>query len=393
MKEKRQRRNVVIALPLYNQNGRNQLNGILDYIQKTRAWSPILVYSREELDSIIENADPRVTAGFILGGLAEGHYVEEALRTGIPCLLMDKDDSLTVGARSKFIHMKYDNSMLARYAAEHFYSLGDFRSFGYVRFTFPRSWCSEREQSFCRTLAKKGRAVSVFRCPTSSMDTKLRLIRWVDSLPKPAAVLAACDQIAVHVLNACKNAGIKVPDQLSLLGIDDDIFYCESTTPALSSIKIWSKEFGRAAAKEMTNLIFNRKSTTRCLTVKGKPIITVRESTKQTSPSTSVIRRAIAFIDKNAITGIDAADVARHLGISRRLMDMRFRQILDTTVLDSIIACKLKEAKRLLRKSDRPMYEIAIAAGFSSYNRLAKTFHDHVGMTLSEYRNKLNGQN
>jgi len=389
MGNKRLHRKVIIALILYNQNGRNQLNGILDYIQKTRAWMPSLVYTREDLAAAIEEADPTATAGFILGGLAEDDLVIRALGTGIPCALIDKDESLTLRARSKFVHITSDNAGIAEVAADYLCSLGDFRSFGYVRNFKPRCWCREREKAFCDFLTHRNCRVSVFKHLTSADDRERRLVRWMDALPKPAAILTACDQIAVQVHDICVNADIRIPDQVSLLGIDNDLFFCESTETALSSIPLCSEELGRAAARDLTDLIVNpRIRSGHFRIIRAENTVVVRESTKPTTPSANLIRRAFAYIDKNAVRGIDASDVARYLGVSRRLMDKRFQQLVGTTVLANLVERRLNEACRLLRKTNRPFEEIALAAGFRSYNRLAKTFRDHLGETLSDYRTR-----
>jgi LacI family transcriptional regulator len=175
-------------------------------------------------------------------------------------------------------------------------------------------------------------------------------------------------------------------DGLSVLGVDDNPIFCVHTKPSLSSLHPDFEAEGYAAAKAMAALLSGRRIG-RLSMVGGTVTCTHRTSTDPCSPAGRLVRKAEEIIAAMALTGLSSDILASELGISRRLLDQRFRQITGHSVRDSIETLRLDNVKRLLKGSVLTHREIAAASGFSSAVYLETVFVKRFGMTMSAYRN------
>ena len=212
------------------------------------------------------------------------------------------------------------------------------------------------------------------------------LAEFLAKLPKPAAIFAAWDGRGADIIHAAHKANLQMPEDISVLGVDDDDLICEHTIPTLTSIKTDAEGMGENAAKMLDDLINGKGQgsprTIRC------PIlgITERSSTHPTSPAANLIKRATAFIDAEATNGATPDDVARYLKISRRLLDLRFRQYESKSVAESITDRKLKNVKQLLAKSRIQIKDVFRRSGFGNIAYATKLFKGTFGMTPEKWR-------
>ena len=214
------RKRVLVALKLYDKTGRGQLDGIVRYVKRRRSWVPKFVLTEQELESAIRDCerdpDRLPYAGFVLGALADDNQTRRVLRLSVPTVLLSKSREFAAGARAPVVIAQNDNAAIAEKAAEHLLSLGAFRAFGYVRWRSPQVWCREREAVFSELVKNRGCPVAVFGDGGAES-----LGDWLASLPKPAAVFAACDRRAVEVIETCADRGLAVPGQVAVIGVDD----------------------------------------------------------------------------------------------------------------------------------------------------------------------------
>ena len=381
---------VLVALKLYDKTGRGQLDGIVRYVKRRRSWVPKFVLTEQELESAIrdcERAPDRLPyAGFILGALADDDMTRRALKLSVPTVVLSKAQELTVGARGPVVISQNDNAVIAAKAAEHLLSLGTFRSFGYVRWNVPQVWCREREAAFARAVEAHGFTVSAF-----GGNAAQTLGDWLERLPKPAAVFAACDRRAVEVIETCADRGVAVPGQVAVIGVDDDELFCESTSPSITSIVKDDAQIGYLAARRLSALLAGGRKAGRQPIVHAYAKVVQRESTAAPSPSAHLLNRALRFIRENALRGIGVEDVVRDLGVSRRLADLRFRELAGKTIHDAILEVRLNEVRRLLAQTGRPLADIAQLTGFGSPNHLKKMFKRATGQTMSAFRRSARG--
>ena len=275
-----------------------------------------------------------------------------------------------------------DIEALGAMGAEYLTSLGRFRSFAFVG----ENWAKRRRNGFGNLINEQGFEFNSFMRPEMSNDTMLELATWLSSLPKPVAIMAACDRIAVHVMDACDAAHMRIPNQAAVLGADNDEFLCSHSSPPLSSILPWHREMGFRAAEELDRLMSSRKQTSAKVIALRPVKVVERESTAAIAPATQLVERAKAFIQQNACSGITVKDVVAHLHVSRRLAELRYRAITDESMGETILKVRLARVKRLLSSTRRPIAAVATDCGFRRPNNLAHLFKERFATTMTEFR-------
>lgn len=212
------------------------------------------------------------------------------------------------------------------------------------------------------------------------------LAQWLKNLPKPAAVMTAWDMRGVHVMSACRMARLKVPDQVSVVGVDNDPLLCDFTTPTLTSVYPDHALEGQMAAEAIDRMIRKRSgSKVRRILNTAKKMVE-RESARPVSPVTALMARAVAFIDAHAAENIKTADVVEALGVSRSLLDQRFREFRNETLANAITERRLKEVARRLRQTNLSIRAISASCGFQNPNHLKNLFKRRYGMSMREWR-------
>ena len=228
----------------------------------------------------------------------------------------------------------------------------------------------------------------IFRSPgtAGSREDLAALKDWLLNIPKPAAVMTAWDTRATQVLNLCQEARIKVPRQIAVLGVDNDELLDESCVPPLTSILPDHEKLGYAAARELERLMSGRAHRG------AKPFlirpvkVVERESAVASTPTAHILSRALDFIRKNAVKGIKVDDVAKALGISRRLADLRFQQFSGETINEVITRHKLDAVKKLLATTNRPIKVISESCGYTDLAYLKTLFKRRFGCTMRDWR-------
>ena len=237
-----------------------------------------------------------------------------------------------------------------------------------------------RERGFRLQLAESG------LMPLRFHQSKTDLVHFLSGIPKPAAVMAATDYIAVQTLEACHMTRISVPEQMVIIGVDNDELLCNASRPTLTSILPDHEGLGRIGAQILDCMMAGRripKSISSYIKSKG---VVERDSTRIIPPAGYIIREALAFIRSNAAKGIKVDDVVKHIGVSRRLLYLRFQQINGKSIHETILDTRLGFARRKLAKTTAPLAQIASECGFASANRLSHLFHERFGLYPSDFR-------
>lgn len=282
-----------------------------------------------------------------------------------------------------------DNQRAGKLAAEHLLSLGRFNSYAFFADRLQRRWAKNRERGFLEVLHKAGFSCKIFM-PSDDFfghentPPRAELVSWLRSIPKPAAVLAACDYLAIHILEACNDADIRVPQSVAILGMDNDEPICEGHRPALSSIDLGFEQQGYLAAEMLDKMMSGKRAIRSCVATEIK--VVVRESTRPLTPASALVSRAQSFISAEACKGIDAQDVANFLGVSRRLSDLRFSEIVGNTVSAKIERVRLEKAREYLVNTRRTISWIAHAVGYNGANYFTALFKKRLGKTPREWR-------
>ncbi|HTH48800.1 MAG TPA: DNA-binding transcriptional regulator [Candidatus Limnocylindria bacterium] len=289
--------------------------------------------------------------------------------------------------------LETDDRAIARAAADHLRERG-FQSFGYcgdARF----NWSRWRGEAFAAQVAEHGQSL---RCaafverahrrgagPPDGEVEAVALAKWVRSLPKPVGIFAGYDIRGVQVLEACRRLGLAVPDEVAVVGVDNDELLCDLADPPLSSVIPDVRRTGYEAAALLARLMRGDK-------IRGEgrlfaPLgVATRQSTDVVAVEDKNISAAVRYIREHACDGISVADVLKVAPLSRRVLETRFQKLLGRSPHAQILGVKLERVKRLLGETDLPLSAIAERTGFAHVEYLSVAFKRNVGVTASEYR-------
>jgi LacI family transcriptional regulator len=272
-----------------------------------------------------------------------------------------------------------DDLAVGRVAADYLLSLG-FRDLGFC-------WPGDSEygrlrlESFRQHVQNAG--ANFHECNVSKQDINA----WLPSLPRPAAVLGCNDDWAHRVLNIARRNGIRVPDELAVLGVDDDELFNTLVTPSLSSIALPAEQIGYQAAALLDRIMDGQKAGADPVLL--PPVRAVlRESTDVLSVSDSDVALAIRFIREHATRPLQVDDILEHVPLSRRSLERKFRKAIGRSISAEIRRAHIERAKTLLISTDLAMPQIAAAAGFTTATRLGIVFQKELGEPPTEFRKR-----
>lgn len=329
-----------------------------------------------------------IDAGAIVGAIVGGP--DDCLTKRILAMPNLKAVVFTYGEipaafRTKAASVKADEQAIGETAANLFLKHG-LRHFAYVSALGNLYWDHDRERSFRETLADDGFETAVYRQRRSKSLDMAGLGRWLKSLPSPCGVFAANDQLARVVIDVCRLEKLDIPRRLQVLGVDDEDFICELSTPTISSVSPDFEAGGDMALEMLNGLLEGCKCPERNLKM---PVQAVVERLSTTDFTDSANRVAVAreYIRKHATDGIGVQNVVSQVVGSCRMLEKDFRSILGHTIREEIIETRLSAVRRLLRNSTVPIDQIAAKCGFSKGNYLKNIFRKRYGMTMRDYRN------
>ena len=392
VKKGRKSKRVVVALRLSTQAGQRTLQGIYRFLAETGTHWDIRI-KRDSDEFELENVAryPRWNIdGIILGMCApDGRLnasIAEIASQKIPIVAIDvRDQPALERRRFDTAFVNTDAKSVGAEAARFFMRHGGYRSFGYVPDFRGRSWSKLRGEAFAEELKHNGFDCAVYVHPPLDKDDSEDFRSWLCSLAKPTALFVAHDDQALTTLEACRMANFRVPRDVSVLGVDDDEVIDESCEPTLSSVRPDHERQGFIAAARLCNLLSGKKVVQRHTEI---PILNIsaRNSTRNESPAGVLVQGALSYIAKNVRFGLDPASIAQHFKVSRRLLDMRFREVAGTSVNSAIREQQLSNVRKMLKNTKNPIGMISELCGFSNANYLKTLFRQRFGMSMREYR-------
>ena len=388
--QRRQIRKIVAALWMGCASGRDILTGIFRYAKTRIGWDIRLIQLPNTHPERIEKLASEGVDGLITSDLSNRELRKLVDSIKPPVVFIGAPDNNTcTWTNGSLSFVSCDDMAIGAMGARHFLSRGAFNSFGFVYSALDPSWTDFRERGFRKTLADVGKVCRTFRSQSAAderIDPEL-LAEWLKALPKPAAVMTYYDPQAVQIANICREHGIAVPKQVSILGVDNDGLLCEFSDPPLSSVQPDHERAGYLAARELDALMSRptRKSRTLVCPVIG---VVERESTRPLAPAAHLIKKARQFIYDQAAKGISVADVATHLNISRRLADLRFREIENQSIHQAIENRQMEIAEKALSDTDRTIRHIAAESGYRNIKTFEAAFRKRHGMSPSAFRKR-----
>lgn len=279
-----------------------------------------------------------------------------------------------------------DNFLLVKLAHDHLVEAGLPRLAMYsVPEAAGNRWAQEREKAFAR-LAPQGRIYCGIQTSAVQWNSAIEsLVDWISSLPKPVGIIAITDARARHLMHACMVAGLAVPEQVAIIGIDNDPLTQSLTRIGLSSVRQGTHEMGRAAAQLLHQMLHGAKFPDKRVLV--PPVgLSAQASSKHTRPFSGHVMKARFYIRQYGCQGIKNEQVAEYVGVSRSTLELCFRAELGSTVHAELLAHRLEVAKNLLRDTDLRAAQVAQHAGFTTLQYMYAVFRRELGITPAEYR-------
>lgn len=285
------------------------------------------------------------------------------------------------------INLTGDYMALGAMAAEYFMHLG-YENFAYYG-TINTVWSWERYEGYTKRLVDDGYSVHVFWEENDNTEDWVHNIdaigNWLGSLPKNTAIFACNDYHALRISETCRACGISVPDEVAVLGVDNDDLLCNISTPPLSSIVIDAEGGGAEVGQVIDEMLANPGREPFNIILPPLQIIT-RESTKKYVVHDKYVAVTIDFIEKNFASKITVSDLLELVPISRRVFERRFKAAVGLSIYRFICSYRVEKMAELLLMTDRSIEDIAISCGFENGRNISRIFSNIKGMTPSEFR-------
>jgi LacI family transcriptional regulator len=283
-----------------------------------------------------------------------------------------------------------DNEAIGRLGAQELIERGLKQlAFCGIPSTWITKWSEQRQSAFVDYAREAGVPCSVFSADASPRGGAARvhkqLAAWLKSLEKPVGLMASYDVRARHVLTACWESGLLVPEDVAVLGVDNDELICELSSPTLSSIEQGSRTIGFQAAALLDQLMDSRKAERLKYVIPPEGVVTRRSSDAMAIEDPDVAS-ALRFIRQHAYEGIQVCNVVRAVAISRTALAARFKAVTGRTIHAEIQRVQIERARQLIITTDLPLSEVARQAGFRYLQHMIAIFRRHTGMTPGEYR-------
>ncbi len=367
---------------------RRKLSGIQDYAG-AHGWNLQSVECLESAADIQAHVKLWAPAGFIVNRAGNQNMLPPSAFGGIPVVLFEHPVSRNA---KDAIRIYNDSAATAAVAVKELLSL-NFESYAYVNWFSPTSWSIVRQNEFKRLVSLYGKRCAVFK-PGETTANKVvsELADWLKTMPIPLGVFAANDFIAVHIASACRLLGLSVPNDVAIIGVDNDVELCEGHSPSLSSIELDYVAAGRIAAEVLDEFMQRRggKSPTTMMRSYPPGPVVRRESTRIFARKDKQISAAVELIRKEACNGITALNVLAAIPCSRRMAEIRFRTATGHSILEEILSVRMDKAKQLLsQRNPLPIDVIANRCGYKSTAAFSKAFHDKNGMPPTVWRRLL----
>ena len=381
---------VVVILETCVQPDREKLDGIFKYVRFYGPWHLHIIQNRVGEQRLAHFEAWRANGVIVGQSMLD---MEAALsKTKVPLVLIDPlpRHLQPRSPFSRFSIVRNDASQVGAEAADFFLKHG-FKHFAYVGEVLDRPWSQGRGQGFSQRLREAGYACQTYPALNTAEQNdwaveQEKLTRWLTSLPKPTALFAAMDVRARQVLDTCLINSINVPDDVAILGVDNDEQLCLGSFPTLSSIECDMGACGFMAAQLLDEQMRGKRKRKTELCYGVKRLVT-RQSTHAVQPvQDKLVARALEFVRLNACEGIGVPDVVAYLKVSRRLAELRFRQTCGRSILDEIQRVRLARVQRLVTETDYPIREITDRSGFQTDDHLRRMFKRAFGVSMQEYR-------
>lgn len=374
---------VILLIESSRASGRGLLCGVARYAHHHGPWS--FYWEPGSLEKLRPVLRTMKADGIILRDVDK---LEEAIACGLPAVVIGHNQPEIQG----LVNVVTDSESVGRMGAEHLLDCG-FKHFAFCGYTKTplekTAWSEIRRDFFCKRIREAGfENPSLYELSMVGRDWSKELhsmARWLTSLPKPVGLMASNDDCSQVVMEACKVAGLLVPDMVGVIGADNDEVVCGLTNPPMSSIAINFERAGYDAAHALDGLMRRSPVVVRRITAVASHVVS-RRSTDFVAAAEPHLTKALRFIRDQARGGVSVDEVSQSAGISRRALEKRFRNLLGRSILEEIRRVRTDQVARMLVETNRPVAEIANLLGFADAQHIARYFRAGKNTSPAAYR-------
>lgn len=364
----------------------NLLRGILEYSKGREPWVVCRMppsYKRANgIPGVLEWAK-KWEADAIIAQFDDTDEVELFQQNGIIALAQD--------FKSRFSVIPNITSMYkqtGQMAADFFLQKG-FRNFAFYGYK-DVVWSEERCMGFRDRIVEKGFGDCFFEYQKQSLENlwyyeSEPVGNWIRYLPRPVALMACDDTQGNKIMELCRVMGIKIPEEIAVLGVDNDEIICGLSDPPLSSVELNIVKGGYEAARLIERLLLDKDTISKDVVIQPITIIN-RLSTDIYATDDPLILKALKYIHQNLTNQINVEDIVRQVPLSRRLLEIRFKQVTGQSIHQYISNLRIERFSQLLLSSTEPISELAAQVGLTDAKNLARQFKEWKGCTPIEYR-------
>jgi LacI family transcriptional regulator len=379
---------IILLIDFAEEYSKSLLRGISRYSRDHGPWSfcrmPLFYRETMGTDGILQWAKEWGAHG-IIGQLYNDSEVEKFVQAGIPVIAQDFKERF-----KEIPNITGNYHETGKIGAEYFLKKG-FKHFAFYGFK-NIVWSRERAEGYEKRLQEAGYEVHYFEHRKSrSRDLwyykPSSLSRWLKALPKPIALMTCDDNQGQHITEACRHAGIRIPEEVAVLGVDNDEMLCTFSDPPLSSISLDTEKGGYETARLIEQLIKHGNHDFYDIIVKPTQVVT-RQSTNIYATNDKYIATALRYIHQNVDKNLNVEQVLEQVPLSRRSLEKRFQQITGYPVYEYIYSLRIEKFTQKLLETDMTIFEIALDLGLNDSKNIARQFKQIKGCTPVEYRKK-----
>lgn len=365
-----------------NEYARGLLHGIRAYIREHEPWA---IYFSEQSRGEPLHWLKDFKGDGIIARIETKAIAEAVTAKGLPTI-----DVSAARHVPSLPWVETDNEAIAKLAAEHLLDRG-LRHFGFCGAP-AFNWSRERSDHFERIIRAGGHECSVYPPrpwrrgrPAEWVREQRAVEAWIRSLPRPCGIMACYDIRAQQVVEVCRNLEIAVPDEMAVVGVDNDELLCDLCDPPLSSVAPDTDRTGYLAAQLLDRMMAKKRVPADAHLIPPLGLV-ARQSSDVLAVADADVAAALRFIRNHACEGIGVAEVLEQAPLSRRVLDKRFLALLGRTVHEEIGRLQLERVKELLQETDLPLAKVAQRAGFEHVEYMSVVFKKKTGQSPSEFR-------
>jgi LacI family transcriptional regulator len=380
---KPRRRHVAVFVESSTGVGRTMLAGVAKYQSEQDSW--ILYFEPHGMEA----GPPRWLGDWhgdgIIARVTTPRMASALRATGLPVI-----DLLAAVPCEDFLCVLADNHRIGELAFDHLRSRG-IEQFAFCGVPYGQHHNQdERCEAFRRHVEAAGFPCHLFRSwePGANLErTQEHVAAWLRRLPRPVGVLACHDDCGFQVLTACRYADLRVPQEVAVIGVDNDPVLCNLSNPRMTSIDVNGQRRGYEAAAWLERLMQGQKPPPGPIVIEPRGLVAGR-STDVLAFADEAVTAAVRFIREHACEGIRVTDILAETSLSQKTLERRFHQYLGRSPKAELMRVQIERAQQLLRETTLPLKTIAHHSGFTSEQYFSDAFFRHCGIRPDAYRKR-----